>query len=163
MGTLPIRWTASGDAITYVRTRDSVSNLLAQPTSGAPREADYTFHLGIHTSGAMPGRAKVCANADWVQAIPKTSVRTVADDFVNWFFMVVSFDPCFCGSEARNEPRPLSCRKLRGVLDPAQPVFLFGKIEAACEAVCHSHSVSVGDKRKVAEKDDTTSKQRGAR
>ena len=46
MGSLPIRWTALGDAITYVRTKDGVSNLWAQPISGAPAKQITHFTSG---------------------------------------------------------------------------------------------------------------------
>ena len=36
VGSLPIRWTADGKAITYVRTKDGVSNIWAQPIDGTP-------------------------------------------------------------------------------------------------------------------------------
>ncbi len=32
----PIRWNAAGDALTFVRTRDGVSNIWAQPINGGP-------------------------------------------------------------------------------------------------------------------------------
>jgi Tol biopolymer transport system component len=32
----PIRWNAAGDAVTYVRTQDGVSNIWAQPLDGSP-------------------------------------------------------------------------------------------------------------------------------
>jgi eukaryotic-like serine/threonine-protein kinase len=43
MGSLPIRWTASGDALTYVRTKDGVSNLWSQPVSGNPAKQITNF------------------------------------------------------------------------------------------------------------------------
>ncbi len=46
MGSLPIRWTASGDAITYVRTKEGVSNLWAQPVSGGPAKQVTHFTSG---------------------------------------------------------------------------------------------------------------------
>jgi Tol biopolymer transport system component len=46
MGSLPIHWTTSGDAITYVRTKDGVSNLWAQPISGVPAKQITHFTSG---------------------------------------------------------------------------------------------------------------------
>jgi Tol biopolymer transport system component len=46
LGDLPIRWTASGDAITYVRTKDDVSNIWAQPVSGEPAHQLTHFTSG---------------------------------------------------------------------------------------------------------------------
>lgn len=46
LGDLPIRWTASGDAITYVRTKNDVSNIWAQPINGGP-----AHQLTYFTSG----------------------------------------------------------------------------------------------------------------
>jgi Tol biopolymer transport system component len=43
MGPLPIRWTSSGDAITYVRTKDGVSNLWSQPINGAAAKQITNF------------------------------------------------------------------------------------------------------------------------
>jgi len=46
LGDLPIRWTASGDAITYVRTKDDVSNIWAQPVNGGPAHQLTHFTYG---------------------------------------------------------------------------------------------------------------------
>ena len=46
LGDLPIRWTASGDAITYVRTKDDVSNIWSQPVNGAPAHQLTHFTSG---------------------------------------------------------------------------------------------------------------------
>jgi tricorn protease len=46
MGSLPIRWTASGDAITYVRTNDGASNLWSQPINGGPARQITHFTSG---------------------------------------------------------------------------------------------------------------------
>jgi Tol biopolymer transport system component len=46
MGTLPLRWTAAGDAITYVRTKDGVSNLWNQPINGSPARQITHFTSG---------------------------------------------------------------------------------------------------------------------
>jgi eukaryotic-like serine/threonine-protein kinase len=43
MGELPIRWTASGDAITYVRTQNGVSNIWSQPIDGSPAKQLTNF------------------------------------------------------------------------------------------------------------------------
>jgi Tol biopolymer transport system component len=47
MGVLPIRWTASGDALTYVRTKDGVSNLWMQPISGGQAKQVTNFTSGL--------------------------------------------------------------------------------------------------------------------
>jgi Tol biopolymer transport system component len=47
MGVLPIRWTASGDALTYVRTKDGVSNLWMQPISGGQAKQITNFTSGL--------------------------------------------------------------------------------------------------------------------
>jgi serine/threonine protein kinase len=47
LGDLPIRWTASGDALTYVRTKDGVSNLWSQPFSGGPAKQITNFTSGL--------------------------------------------------------------------------------------------------------------------
>jgi Tol biopolymer transport system component len=46
-GELPIRWTASGDAITYVQTKDGVSNLWSQPINGGPAKQITNFTSGL--------------------------------------------------------------------------------------------------------------------
>jgi Tol biopolymer transport system component len=47
MGSLPIHWTASGDAITYVRTKNGVSNLWSQPINGGPAKQITNFTSGL--------------------------------------------------------------------------------------------------------------------
>jgi Tol biopolymer transport system component len=47
MGALPIRWTASGDALTFVRTKDGVSNLWSQPINGGPARQITNFTSGL--------------------------------------------------------------------------------------------------------------------
>jgi Tol biopolymer transport system component len=47
VGELPIRWTASGDALTYVRTKDGVSNLWSQPIDGGPARQITNFTSGL--------------------------------------------------------------------------------------------------------------------
>jgi serine/threonine protein kinase/dipeptidyl aminopeptidase/acylaminoacyl peptidase len=47
LGELPIRWTASGDAITYVQTKEGVSNLWAQPVNGGPAKQITNFSTGM--------------------------------------------------------------------------------------------------------------------
>ena len=47
MGDLPIRWTASGDALTYVRSKDGVSNLWSQPINGGPAKKITNFTSGL--------------------------------------------------------------------------------------------------------------------
>jgi eukaryotic-like serine/threonine-protein kinase len=47
LGSLPIRWTASGDALTYVRTKDGVSNLWSQPINGGPAKQITNFTSGM--------------------------------------------------------------------------------------------------------------------
>ena len=47
MGELPIRWTASGDAITFVRTKEGVSNLWSQPIDGGPSKQITKFASGL--------------------------------------------------------------------------------------------------------------------
>lgn len=47
LGALPIRWTASGDALTYVRTKDGVSNLWSQPINGGPAKQITNFTSGL--------------------------------------------------------------------------------------------------------------------
>jgi Tol biopolymer transport system component len=46
LGELPIRWAASGNALTYVRTKDGVSNLWSQPINGAPAKQLTSFTSG---------------------------------------------------------------------------------------------------------------------
>jgi serine/threonine protein kinase len=47
LGTIPIiRWTASGDALTYVQTKDGVSNLWSQPVNGGPTKQITNFTTG---------------------------------------------------------------------------------------------------------------------
>jgi eukaryotic-like serine/threonine-protein kinase len=41
--TWPIRWTATGDAITYVRTKNGVSNIWTQPVDGSPAKQLTNF------------------------------------------------------------------------------------------------------------------------
>jgi Tol biopolymer transport system component len=43
LGSLPIRWTADGKAITYVRTKDGASNIWAQPIDGSPASQITNF------------------------------------------------------------------------------------------------------------------------
>ena len=47
LGTLPIRWTASGDALTYVRTKNGVSNLWSQSIHGGPAKQITNFRSGL--------------------------------------------------------------------------------------------------------------------
>lgn len=47
MGALPIRWTGSGGALTYVRTKDHVSNLWSQPVNGGPAKQITNFTSGL--------------------------------------------------------------------------------------------------------------------
>jgi len=47
MGILPIRWTPSGDALTFVRTKDGVSNLWSQPIDGRPARQITNFTSGL--------------------------------------------------------------------------------------------------------------------
>jgi serine/threonine protein kinase len=47
LGDLPIRWTATGDALTYVRTKDGVSNLWSQPINGGPARQITNFTSGM--------------------------------------------------------------------------------------------------------------------
>jgi serine/threonine protein kinase len=47
LGNLPIGWTASGDALTYVRTKDGVSNLWSQPISSGPAKQITNFTSGL--------------------------------------------------------------------------------------------------------------------
>ena len=47
MGELPIRWTASGNALTYVRTKSGVSNLWSQPIDGGPAKQITNFSSGL--------------------------------------------------------------------------------------------------------------------
>ena len=47
MGPLPIRWTAAGDAFTYVRTKDGVSILWSQPINGGPAKQVTNFTFGL--------------------------------------------------------------------------------------------------------------------
>ena len=47
LGPLPIRWTASGDALTYVRTKNGVSNLWRQPIEGSPARQITSFTSGL--------------------------------------------------------------------------------------------------------------------
>ncbi len=63
MGSLPIRWTASGDAITYVRTKDGVSNLWGQPVSGGPAKQVTHFTSGYIWSHAWSPDGKYLAMA----------------------------------------------------------------------------------------------------
>jgi Tol biopolymer transport system component len=43
MGDLPIRWTADGKSITYVRTQHGASNIWVQPIDGSPAKQLTTF------------------------------------------------------------------------------------------------------------------------
>jgi Tol biopolymer transport system component len=47
MSDLPIRWTASGDALTFVRTKDGVSNLWSQPINRGPARQITNFTSGL--------------------------------------------------------------------------------------------------------------------
>lgn len=47
LGSLPLHWTASGDAITYVRTKNGVSNLWSQPIDGGPAKQITNFTSGL--------------------------------------------------------------------------------------------------------------------
>jgi eukaryotic-like serine/threonine-protein kinase len=47
LGALPIRWTAPGNALTYVRTKDGVSNLWSQPINGGPAKQITNFTSGL--------------------------------------------------------------------------------------------------------------------
>ena len=47
MGTLPIRWNASGTALTYVRTKDGVSNLWSQPIGGGAAKQITHYTSGM--------------------------------------------------------------------------------------------------------------------
>ena len=47
MGGLPLRWTAAGDALTFVRTKDGVSNLWSQPINGGPAKQITNFTSGL--------------------------------------------------------------------------------------------------------------------
>jgi serine/threonine protein kinase/Tol biopolymer transport system component len=47
MGDLPVRWTATGDAITYVRTKNGVSNLWSQPVTGGSAKQITNFTSGL--------------------------------------------------------------------------------------------------------------------
>lgn len=47
MVSLPIRWTPSGDALTFVRTKDGVSNLWSQPVDGRPARQITNFTSGL--------------------------------------------------------------------------------------------------------------------
>jgi len=40
----PLHWTAAGDAITYVRTKNGVSNIWAQPIDGSPAKQLTNFN-----------------------------------------------------------------------------------------------------------------------
>jgi hypothetical protein len=46
LGDLPIRWTAQGDALTYVRTKNGVSNLWRQSLDGGPAKQITNFTSG---------------------------------------------------------------------------------------------------------------------
>jgi Tol biopolymer transport system component len=46
LGELPVRWTASGDGITYVRTKNGVSNLWIQSIDGRPARQITNFTSG---------------------------------------------------------------------------------------------------------------------
>jgi serine/threonine protein kinase len=47
MGPLPIRWTASGESLTYVRTKKGVSNLWSQSVNGGPAKQITNFTSGL--------------------------------------------------------------------------------------------------------------------
>jgi eukaryotic-like serine/threonine-protein kinase len=47
MGELPIRWTSSGDALTYIRTKNGVSNLWSQPINGGQAKQITNFTSGL--------------------------------------------------------------------------------------------------------------------
>jgi hypothetical protein len=47
LGPLPIRWAPSGDALTYVRTKNGISNLWRQPIDGSPARQITNFTSGL--------------------------------------------------------------------------------------------------------------------
>ena len=61
--TFPIRWKAAGDAITYVRTRNGVSNIWAQPIDGSPARQLTSFSSMLIWSHAWSRDGKYLALA----------------------------------------------------------------------------------------------------
>jgi eukaryotic-like serine/threonine-protein kinase len=66
MGSLPIRWSAAGDALTYVRTKDGVSNLWSQPINGgtARQITNYTSGLIWRHSWSCDGKYLAIARGE---------------------------------------------------------------------------------------------------
>jgi eukaryotic-like serine/threonine-protein kinase len=67
MGPLPIRWTAAGDALTYVRTKERVSNLWSQPIKGGPAKQITNFTSGLiwRHSWSCDGKYLAVARGDF--------------------------------------------------------------------------------------------------
>ena len=78
MGSLPIRWTANGDAITYVRTKDGVSNLWSQPINGGPAKqlTNFTSMLIWRHTWSRDGKYLVLARGNFSRdAVLLTDLR----------------------------------------------------------------------------------------
>jgi Tol biopolymer transport system component len=78
MGSLPIRWTPSGDALTFVRTKDGVSNLWSQPVDGRPARQITNFTSGLIWRHAWSRDGKYLALARGnlsIDAVMLTDIR----------------------------------------------------------------------------------------
>jgi hypothetical protein len=95
----------------------------------------------------------VCAGADCMQAIPKTSARTMVNDFAVWFFMVVSFDHCFVAA-GLNWGLPLgcparSCARYEPCSNPSSCLGRSRPFANCCNAYRpHAGSVGISGRRK---------------
>jgi len=67
MGPLPIRWTADGSAITYVRTQNGVSNIWSQPVDGSPAKqlTNFTTMLIWRHAWSPDGKYLVMARGNF--------------------------------------------------------------------------------------------------
>jgi Tol biopolymer transport system component len=78
MGDLPIRWTAAGDAITYVRTQNGVSNLWSQRLDGSPARqlTNFTSMLIWRHAWSPDGKWLVMARGNFSRdAVMLTDLR----------------------------------------------------------------------------------------
>ena len=74
----PVRWTASGDAITYVRTQDGVSNIWSQPIDGsaAKQLTNFTSMIIWQHDWSRDGKYLVMARGNFSRdAVMLTDVR----------------------------------------------------------------------------------------
>jgi serine/threonine protein kinase len=78
LGEEPIPWTASGDALTYVRTKDGVSNLWSQTINGGPAKQITNFTSGLiwRHAWSCDGKYLALARGNFsIDAIMLTDVR----------------------------------------------------------------------------------------